>query len=1780
MVNSIRKHAFGGCTNLTSVTIPLSVDTIEIGAFINCRGLSSVSIPSSVNSIGEYAFAYCNGLTSIYTNSSYPLKLNSSPSVFSEVDKANCILHVPYGSKTAYQIANQWKDFVNIMEMPGIKLSATTVNLKAQRGSTTSVNLTSNTSWAVSSDQPWITIYPTSGSGDQKITFTAEENTTDAVRKATVTVSATGVESQTILVTQATSHITKNVAAGGLKTSLTAEELATITKLTISGTIDARDFKTMREDMPLLAEIDLSGVTIAEYTGTEGTIGTNNITYPANAVPDIAFANSLQGKLSLKAILLPSSVNAIGYLSFSGCSNLSSINIPSPVTFIGMYAFYGCTSLNSVRIPSLVNFIGGYAFWSVAGPFSVVEGNSYFSSMDGVLFNKARSILIQCPTSKTGIYEIPSTVTSIQGGAFFGCKGLNFIAIPTSVTSIGGYAFYGCSGLNSASIPSSVTSIGWNAFDGCAGLTSVKIPSSVSYLGGNSFSGCIGLTSIYTTANIPIGLNSSPEVFLNVDKTTCKLYVPYGTKNLYATADQWKDFSSIIEETNGFMVDASLLMLSGEEGSNASANIKANIGWTASSDQSWLSINQSAGNSDQTLVFTAKSNNSVGTRTAKVTVSSAGSPSQIITVIQDGTIPAVTIPIADFPLSSNGVDITGNNDAMTLTNTPFQKGGIYCNGVYDLSRLPNSCKALTPSIRNFNFNSFSVSVDFLVEEYMTQPVLVLGSCRWLGFYLKADSTVDLYYNNFRHLSSTKKYTKNEWHNAKILYDGVTAKIFLDDDLACFINTQLDNPCGDYSNEIGPTNYGNGSVLKGYIKNLKVYNCFAPELKLSANSVNIGAKQGSIATVKITSNTAWSVSSDQSWLTTSSPSGNNDQILSFTADENTTDEARTANVTVSGAGFDPQTISILQPKSIATLNVSAGGLKVSLPAEELATITKLTITGTIDARDFKTMRDDMPNLTELDLSGATIAEYTGTEGTYWEQGSIITYPANEIPIFAFQNEESVNNTLVSVILPLNATSIGWDAFCLVTKLTSIVIPPTITNIGVAAFAGCPFSTVTIPSSVTQIDVVAFSGSGYINVETGNPNYCSIDGVLFNKDKTTIMQVPYSKTGTYAILQSVTRIDDHAFEYCRDLTSIDIPSSITSISHFAFLACTSLSSISIPPKVTFLGDWAFSDCTGLTSIYSRTLVPVDLSHSKEVFLNVDKTNCTLYVPYGTKKLYAAANLWKDFVNILEMPGFMLSETTANLAAKQGSSASVNITSNLNWTANSDQSWLKINPASGAGVKTLTFTAEANPSVLARTAIVTVSATGADSQTILVTQEASSAAVTAGSLKTILSAEELSSVTKLTLTGSIDARDFQTMRDDMPNLTEIDLSVATILSYTGTEGTLISSDITYPANEVPQFAFYNLNTQLGKNSLSRISLPKSAGSIGYYAFQGCTGLETFTIPISVSAILDGAFFGFSGTFQVDAGNNSFSCSDGVLFNKSKSSIIQCTSSKTGNYEIASSVTSIGNGAFLFCGGISTLNIPSSVSAIGSWAFQQCNGLTSIKVNSITPIDLNSSLDVFYGVDQTTCTLKVPYGTKKLYSEANQWKDFTQIVEMPGFLLSGSEVMVPAYQGSSVTLNIISDIKWTASSDQSWLTVNPGSGTGIQTLIFTAEGNPVIAIRTAIVTISADGIEPQTITVTQEKWPTGMDDLSENSTQIKCYPNPFTYEISIEIQNPKRAEISVDIYNLAGERIKNLANKRNDEKLDLKWNGTNDSGQKVVPGVYICKVNNQAKRLTYQGK
>ena len=156
----------------------------------------------------------------------------------------------------------------------------------------------------------------------------------------------------------------------------------------------------------------------------------------------------------------------------------------------------------------------------------------------------------------------------------------------------------------------------------------------------------------------------------------------------------------------------------------------------------------------------------------------------------------------------------------------------------------------------------------------------------------------------------------------------------------------------------------------------------------------------------------------------------------------------------------------------------------------------------------------------------------------------------------------------------------------------------------------------------------------------------------------------------------------------------------------------------------------------------------------------------------------------------------------------------------------------------------------------------------------------------------------------------------------------------------------------------------------------------SVGYEAFEGCSGLTSITIPNSVTSIGSGAFWACSSLTSITMGNGVTSI--GV------SAFSVCTSLTS--IDIPNSVTNIGSTVFFGCSGLTSITIPNSVTSIGSNAFYGCTGLNDVYNEATTPQDLSSNPYFNY----TTATLHVPAGTKELYQAADYWKNFTNIVEM----------------------------------------------------------------------------------------------------------------------------------------------------------------------------------------
>lgn len=228
-------------------------------------------------------------------------------------------------------------------------------------------------------------------------------------------------------------------------------------------------------------------------------------------------------------VVIQNGITTLGQFAFQNCKSMKSIDIPNSVEVIEGNAFVDCESLTSITIPDKIGeeSEGFISSWFVncksLENVDVSSNNKYYSSVDGVVYNKDKTKLIYYPWNKSNTsYKILEGVTSIGEAAFADCEKLTSIDIPNSVSNIETDAFIGCVGITSIKIPNGVKSVEPYTFCGCQSLTYIEIPNSVTIIGDDAFWDCDSLKEV----KIPNSVTSIGNgAFLSCDNLT-KMEVP------------------------------------------------------------------------------------------------------------------------------------------------------------------------------------------------------------------------------------------------------------------------------------------------------------------------------------------------------------------------------------------------------------------------------------------------------------------------------------------------------------------------------------------------------------------------------------------------------------------------------------------------------------------------------------------------------------------------------------------------------------------------------------------------------------------------------------------------------------------------------------------------------------------------------------------------------------------------------------------------------------------------------------------------------------------------------------------------------------------------------------------------------------------------------------------------------------------------------------------------------------------------------------------------------
>lgn len=480
-VTAIYYSAFRGCTGLTSITIPSSVASIGSYAFYGCSGLTSVTIPSSVTSIENSAFYSCVGLTSV---------------------------EIPSGVTSIGDYA-----FYNCKGLTSVTIpnSVTSIGTYAFYGckGLSSVTIPNG-----------VTIIEDSTFGN-----------CSGLTSVTIPNSVTSIGDYAFYYCSGLTSVTipDSVTSIG---NCAFYFCSGLTSVTISNSV------TRFGDYAFYC---CGGLTSVEIPNSVTAIG-NHAFYNCIKLTSIVIPDSVKSIgnycfaycRAVETLTIGENVESIGDSAFSYCDKLTSVTIPASVTSIGNEAFLYCEKLTSVTIPASVTSMGVSVFknCSKLTAISVDAANTNYCDVDGVLFNKNKTTIIQYPKGKSGTsYAIPSGVEKIEERCFEGCNLLESVTLPESVTdigmrafsncvklatvsggenvkNIGDLAFYECTHLSTFTMPGNLVTIGKQAFFDCP-ITSVALPNTLTSIGDRAFGCCASLKSFTIPASV-VTIGSEP----------------------------------------------------------------------------------------------------------------------------------------------------------------------------------------------------------------------------------------------------------------------------------------------------------------------------------------------------------------------------------------------------------------------------------------------------------------------------------------------------------------------------------------------------------------------------------------------------------------------------------------------------------------------------------------------------------------------------------------------------------------------------------------------------------------------------------------------------------------------------------------------------------------------------------------------------------------------------------------------------------------------------------------------------------------------------------------------------------------------------------------------------------------------------------------------------------------------------------------------------------------------------------------------------------------------
>ena len=1310
-------------------------------------------------------------------------------------------------------------------------------------------------------------------------------------------------------------------------------------------------------DQPIELAIPDTVTSISEYAFSHSGISSVTIPDTVEYIGEYAFEST-----PITSIKFPTELNELNQGICSYCQSLTSVELPPHVTSLPSDIFYNCSAIETIELPENLTTIDSSAFASSGiSSIKIPEGVTRIDSNAFGGCDNLKELSLPSNLSYIGSNAfsysalerivIPDSVSNIFYGTFYSCENLAEVTLPKNLKTIEGDAFYNNTSLNNIIIPEGVTDINYNAFYECTNLTDVVIPESVNYIDYSAFSECPNLT-----------IHSFEGSYADTYASDCGISVSHLTVSSIS-------LGSLPNRTT-YPIDGTL------NTKGLSLTIITDEGYTIP-----VTTGYTVGEYD----FSTE-----GTKTITITYKDRELSFEVYV---DPTL--IIYPESDHPYNSYTESWTythktdANYLAVTFSSETYTEDGCDYIELYD---------AYGSFVDSYSGSELAGKTVYIPGNSFLIQISSDGSVEEYGFSITNIEAIDEIPREVTYICISTQPDKVKYNlGEEIDLTGLSLYVQYNDNTSEQVYE-------------GYTVSGYDSSITGYQYITISYGNYSVSLQIKVIDPNVPQLPESDHPYLDNTDETWYYThpTEAEYLAITFSSNtyteqNYDFIKIYLADntlfrEYSGSKLSGRTVTIPGSSFSIQltsdgssnhygfeitnieAVDEMPPVTCEELYISRYPNKTVYLIGEEFELTGLEIRATMSDGTYEYITEGY-TIADTDYDSSNAGNYT-VQIYYKDRTTNISISVEE-PYQNFTIEDGAltgySGNTSEVVIPDGVVTITSQAFDYYdNSITSIVIPDSVSNIDDYAFYSCQnLTSISFGANSNNIKNVTShcDNLSYIRVSDDNTAYTDINGVLFNKDGTILMQYPTGRTDTdYVMPEGVIKIQDSAFDsskvinvtiqdglveigprafaYCYPLTSVNIPQSVESIGEFAF-GHSNVNNIVIPDKVTELAGYVFMQCYGLTDIYIGDRVS---KIDSETFRWCDNiTNI---------KVSESNEYYKD------VDGILFTKDGSTLVKYTGGKDITSYTVPTGVTAIADLAFDRSRKLTEVIIPEGVI--EIGHSVFSDcTSLETVVIPEGVLELKQSLFSGCSSLINVSLPSTLINIE--SNVFPYEFKHNLIAENGLYYIDNY--LVGYDFNYSE--SYVIKDGTTLIAggafeSCSQPITSLPD-TLITISDEAFKNAygITEVVIPDSVTSIGKRAFYWCkqltsvtlgsglttipdeafcadTALTKVNIPTNITYIADDAFGGCENIINIDVSedNKSYKDIDGVLFTKDGTKLIKYTTgSAASTYEVPDGVIVINSGAFSGAE-FTSITIPNSVLDIGSYTFSGCTKLTEVKL------------------------------------------------------------------------------------------------------------------------------------------------------------------------------------------------------------------------------------------